>query len=407
MHVAVIGAGTVGLTTAWYLRERSVEVSVFEMERPANGASWGNAGQILPIKSVPLSEPGNLKYALKSFFKKNSPITAPNTLDAKLISYFANFIRNSTKKRYLLSANEMFQLGKSTFTEFAYLESHGVDTTRTIAPFTSAFSSRVSAHSMLTEFQRISNNATGIDFEILSGVELRKREPLVEDHYDFGLQLNNQSFVNPPQLVSNLVASLELLGVEIKSKSKVKNVVRVSGKTQVLLENGKSETFDAVVIATGAWLNRLTADHGVRMPVVAGIGYSMTVDVPHQTQGMLYFPEAHLATTNYGNRLRISTFMQMGDVEMPHDPKRQNRLQQIAQSVIPRADWSSVSGFWSGARPLSGDGKPLLGGTCTEGVYVNSGHGMWGITLAPVSAKLLADLITGQREIPNAFNPIR
>ena len=72
MHVAVIGAGAIGLTTAWYLRERGVEVSVFEMEKPANGASWGNAGQILPIKSVPLSEPGNLKYALKSFFKKSA-----------------------------------------------------------------------------------------------------------------------------------------------------------------------------------------------------------------------------------------------------------------------------------------------------------------------------------------------
>lgn len=133
----------------------------------------------------------------------------------------------------------------------------------------------------------------------------------------------------------------------------------------------------------------------------------MTVDVPHQTQGMLYFPESHLATTNYGNRLRISTFMQMGDVEIPRDPRRQNRLQQIAQNVIPQADWSSVSEFWSGARPLSGDGKPLLGGTRTEGIYVNSGHGMWGITLAPVSAKLLADLITGKREIPKAFNPLR
>ena len=406
-HVAVIGAGTIGLTTAWYLRERGAEVSVFEMEKPANGASWGNAGQILPIKSVPLSEPGNLKYALKSFFKKSSPITAPNTLDANLIRFLAHFMRNSTKKRHLNSANEMFQLGKSTFNEFAYLESHGVDTTRTIAPFTSAFSSRVSAHSVIAEFQRISKNSMTMDFEMLNGVELRKREPLVEEHYDFGLQLNNQSFVNPPKLVSNLVASLQLLDVEIKSKSKVKNVVRVSGKTQVLLENGKSETFDAVVIATGAWLNRLTAEHGVRMPVVAGIGYSMAVDVPHQTQGMLYFPETHLATTNYGNRLRISTFMQMGDVEIPRDPKRQNRLQRIAQNVIPQADWSSVSEFWSGARPLSGDGKPLLGGTRTEGIYVNSGHGMWGITLAPVSAKLLADLITGKHEIPKAFNPLR
>jgi len=100
------------------------------------------------------------------------------------------------------------------------------------------------------------------------------------------------------------------------------------------MSSGQKKCFDAVVVATGAWLNRLTGNHGVRMPVVAGVGYSMSVDVPYQTQGMLYFPEARLATTNYKNRLRISTFMQMTDVETPRDPHRAQRLLSLAKRVI-------------------------------------------------------------------------
>jgi D-amino-acid dehydrogenase len=143
------------------------------------------------------------------------------------------------------------------------------------------------------------------------------------------------------------------------------------------------------------------------MPVVAGVGYSMSVDVPHQTQGMLYFPEARLATTNYKNRLRISTFMQMTDVETPENPRRRQRLLDLAKQVIPKANWDSVTDFWSGGRPLSGDGKPLIGQTRTKGVYVNSGHGMWGITLAPVSAKELTNLIVDGKPLSPAFNPLR
>lgn len=407
MHVAVIGGGAVGLTTAWYLRQRNVDVSLIEMAEPGNGASWGNAGQILPAKSLPLSEPGNLSYALKSFLKKNSPVTAPKSLSPHLINFLLKFAQNSTESKFHNSSMEMLALAKDSFTEYEVIESQGIETTRKTGPFTAAFSHRKVADAMLHEYERVRPFLDSLDLELIDGAELRKHEPLLEDTFDFGLQLNSQSFINPPQLVANLVDSLKKIGVDVRSGTKVHSIDREGGRVVLTMSSGQKNNFDAVVVATGAWLNRLTDNHGVRMPVVAGVGYSMSVDVPYQTQGMLYFPESRLATTNYKNRLRISTFMQMTDVETPRDPRRAQRLLSLAKGVIPKANWETVTDFWSGGRPLSGDGKPLIGATKTEGVYVNSGHGMWGITLAPVSAREISNLIVEGKPVSPAFNPLR
>ena len=145
----------------------------------------------------------------------------------------------------------------------------------------------------------------------------------------------------------------------------------------------------------------------MKHPVVAGIGYSLAVDVPIQTQGMLYFPEARVATTNYGNRLRMSTFMQMSRAGTPLNSRRTARLLNLAKNAIPKAKWSTANEFWSGGRPLSGDGKPLIGKTAHPRVHVNSGHGMWGVTLAPVSAKLISDLILNKGTISKDLDPLR
>ncbi len=407
MHIAVIGGGLVGLTTAWYLRQRNVEVTVFEMAEPGNGASWGNAGQILPAKSLPLSEPGNLSFALKSFFRKNSPVTAPKSISPHLVKFLLRFAQNSTSSKFHIGSEQMLELGKDAFSEYKNLEINGVDTTRKIGPFTAAFSHKDVAGGMIREYERVKPYLDSLDLEFLDSSELQKREPLLQNSFNFGLQLNGQSFIDPPQFIANLTETLLKNGVVIRTGSQVNAIASFGSKVQLELSGRLTERFDAVVIATGAWLNRLTRVHGVRMPVVAGIGYSMSVGVPNQTQGMLYFPETRLATTNYRDRLRISTFMQMSDVETPRDPRRAAKLLALAKQVIPKADWSSVADSWFGGRPLSGDGKPLIGSTKTTGVYVNAGHGMWGITLAPVSAREISDLITEGKTVAKAFDPLR
>ena len=409
MHVAVIGAGVVGLNTAWYLRERGADVTVFDKQDVGSGASWGNAGHIVPAMAVPLADPANLRLALASLYKKNSPVTAPRTLDRELIRFLVAFGKNSTHKKYIDSLREMMALDKVAISEFEHLEAKGVQTTRREAPFTSALTHASAARYLLEEYAAVTEYGQRADISLLDGKELQAREPLVRECFNFGIQLNGQSLIDPPGFVTNLAQVLERDAVSIVRDCPISAVERTQGKLRVIKRSGQPETFDAVVIATGAWLSRLAHEHGVRAPIVGGIGYSMSVESPYQTRGMLYFPESRIACTAYRDRLRISSLMQMGNVDAPSRESSRRRLLRTAQLVLPQLHWESASEFWSGGRPLTVDGKPLLGPTATEGVYVNGGHGMWGITLGPISGKLLAERIfrEGDPRTLEMFDPLR
>jgi len=409
MHVAVIGGGVVGLSTAWYLNERGIFVTIFERKEVGAGASWGNAGQIIPTMAVPLAEPSNLKFALTSFLKSNSSVTAPRIFDKNVLSFLPAFAFNSTTKKYLKSLREMMVLSTSANDEFQHLEKFGVQTTRKPGTFTAAMSYSGFGNYLLKEFSDVAENGMVSDVSLLTDQQLHRAESLVLPRFTSGIQLKNQSFLDPPQLLSNLAANLSSKGIEIIENCKISSVTKVNGKIKVSKENGSAEIFDSVVIATGGWLSDLAVQHGVKMPVVAGIGYSMSVKCAESTNGMLYFPEYKLACTPYRGGLRISSFLQIANVDRSSKKKNQEKLLQTSRKVFPQIDWDTVGDFWSGGRPLSTDGKPLIGQTKTAGVFVNGGHGMWGVTLGPVSGKLLADRIFSGHEnsaISN-FNPLR
>jgi D-amino-acid dehydrogenase len=409
MHVAVVGAGVVGLSTAWYLREQGADVTVFDKQDEGAGASWGNAGQVLPAMAVPLAEPATLRFALASFYRKNSPITAPKTFDRELVRFLVGFGKNSTYKKYINSLQEMKTLNNLALDEFQHLEAKGVKTTRREAPFTSAVTHVNAATYLLQEYADVTEHCLPVDISLLNKVQLQAHEPLVREPFNFGIQLNGQSFLDPPAFIANFAQALEKVSVRLVRNSPITSVERRQGSLRVVKSRGESESFDAVVIATGAWLSRLAHDHGVRTPIVAGVGYSMSVESPHPTRGMLYFPESRIAITAYRQGLRISSLMQMDNVDAPNRESGRERLLRTARAVLPQLHWETVGEFWSGGRPLTVDGKPMLGATATEGVYVNGGHGMWGVTLGPISGKLLAERILGQsdgRTLRN-FDPLR
>ena len=408
MHVAVIGAGVVGLSTALYLREYGAEVTVFDKKDVGAGASWGNAGHLIPAMAVPLAAPRNLRFALSSFYKKNAPVTAPKALDRILIRFLTEFGKNSTHKKHMTSLAQMMVLSTAAIAEFEHLEVNGIQTTRREAPFTSALTHARAARYLLDEFATVTEQGYTADISLLGGDELRFREPLVGDGFNFGIQLNGQSLVDPPQLVANLAKALEKNHVQIVRNCPIKHVERAQGTVRVVKDRGEGEAFDAAVIATGAWLSRLAADHGVKSPVVAGTGYSMSVETPEQTRGMLYFPESKIASTTYRGRLRISSLMQINDADAPSRESSRQRMLRAAKAVLPQLKWDTASEFWSGGRPLTVDGKPLIGRTATEGVYINGGHGMWGVTLGPVSGKYLVEKIFGgSPTVLEKFDPRR
>ena len=176
---------------------------------------------------------------------------------------------------------------------------------------------------------------------------------------------------------------------------------------QVFPRSGKWLTADTAVIATGAWLSRL-AGRRVRVPVQAGRGYSFTVPVDCPIPGPIYLPDVRVACTPYQGALRVSGTMEFRDPYEPAVPARVGAIVASASPLLDGVRWAERSDIWVGPRPVTPDGRPLVG-EMSRGVYVAGGHGMWGLAHGPVTGRLLAEFITTgkQPEALREFDPLR
>lgn len=177
----------------------------------------------------------------------------------------------------------------------------------------------------------------------------------------------------------------------------------------VLTGDGQNRRFDAVVLATGAWLGRHARKFGVRSLVQAGRGYSFSVPVEHVPSGPVYFPGQRVACTPLGDRLRVAGMMEFRKPEAPLDARRINAIAEAARPLLRGADLDARKDEWVGSRPCTTDGLPLIGRTRSPRVFAAGGHGMWGITLGPATGLLLAEtVVTGERPAQLApFDPLR
>jgi D-amino-acid dehydrogenase len=177
----------------------------------------------------------------------------------------------------------------------------------------------------------------------------------------------------------------------------------------VSTSEGSVEEFDAVVLATGAWLGQLARQFGVRKVVQAGRGYSFSVEVDHVPNGPVYFPAARVACTPIGERLRVAGMMEFRKPEAALDQRRIRAIAEAARPLLRGADLDNRQDEWVGSRPCTADGLPLIGATKSPRVFAAGGHGMWGITLGPVTGRLLAEtMVTGKQvEQLRPFSPLR
>jgi D-amino-acid dehydrogenase len=181
--------------------------------------------------------------------------------------------------------------------------------------------------------------------------------------------------------------------------------------SQVLVSTAveNAAPFDAVVIASGAWLSRLAKPLGVRVPVHAGRGYSFSVEVAPTPTHPLYFPTQRVACTPIHGRLRVAGMMEFRDADAPLDQRRTAALAQATAPMLHSAEFEDRQDEWVGPRPCTTDGLPLIGATDWPRVFACGGHGMWGMVLGPVSGRLLAELVTSGEADPvlAPFDPVR
>ncbi|TQL66543.1 D-amino-acid dehydrogenase [Nocardioides albertanoniae] len=404
-RVVVIGAGMVGLSTAWFLQEAGVDVTVLDRDDVAAGSSWGNAGWLTPSIAVPLPEPSVLKYGFKAVLSPSSPVYVPPTANPRLLRFLAQFGRNCTHPRWQRAMAALIPLNNGSLDAFAELERGGVEArTKPAEPFTAAFRTVADSEALLEEFEHIRASGQDVTFDIVDGDAARADEPALAGGIATAIRIRNQRFIDPAAYVESVAASVRARGGRILAGQEADDVVS-SGSGVVVA----GERYDAAVLCTGARLNRLARDFGVRRIVQAGRGYSFTVKVDDQPRGPVYFPTQRVACTPVGDRLRIAGMMEFRDVDAPMDHRRIQALVTEAGTLLEGVHLDQREDEWVGARPCTSDGLPLVGATNDPRVFVSGGHGMWGITLGPVTGRLLAEqIVTGVRPEPlRAVDPLR
>jgi D-amino-acid dehydrogenase len=403
----VVGAGIVGLSTAWFLQERGVSVTVVDRTGVAAGASWGNAGWIAPALSVPLNDPRTLRYALRSLSNRAAPVRIPPSTDPTLWRFLLRFVANSRESSWKRAVRDNLTLNGECMAAYEALVSNGVEASITDAPITALFHTSADADHLLEQLQRLHDAGQSSSTTELTAAELREQVPLASSGIAVGVRINGQRFVNPGQFVHALGRSVVERGGVLETADV--GDVRASGDGVVVQSvNGVGLTADAAVIATGAWLPKLVR-RWVRVPVQAGRGYSFTVPVERQVFGPIYLPDVRVACTPLNGKLRVTSMMELRRPDAPASDGVVDAIIDSTSRFLDGVRWAERDEVWVGPRPLSPDGRPLIGPVLENRIFVAGGHGMWGMKQGPATGRLLAEQITTGKQPAglHGFDPLR
>ncbi|USQ79643.1 FAD-binding oxidoreductase [Ornithinimicrobium faecis] len=410
-HVIVVGAGMVGLSTAWFLQQRGVQVTVLERSAVAAGASWGNAGWITPAMAIPLAEPAVLKYGMKAVLDPSAPLHVPISLDPPLWSFLLRFAARCTGPTWRKTMAALAPLNIAALDAYDELETDpGMHAALRSGPILAAFQEGEHADGLLLEFDHIREAGLELEASDVPLSQLAELAPVVSSNVSRAIRIDGQRFMNPGAYVAALADAVRSRGGEVREGADVRGLRHGPGGIFVDLVGAAPVHGDAVVLATGAWLPTLAKQYGVRTSLRAGRGYSFSVSQPtdgKQVNNPIYFPYERIVCTPLGDtgRIRMGGTMEFQPTDAPLYPQRIESIVENAMPLVEGLDLSDRQDEWVGARPVTVDGLPLVGPTKAPGVWVHGGHGMWGMCQGPATARLLAEqIVTGRA--PDALRPL-
>jgi D-amino-acid dehydrogenase len=403
-RVVVVGAGVVGLSCAWFLQEHGVDVTVLDRSGVGAGASWGNAGYLTPAMVAPLPEPALLREGVRSLFTRGSPVTLSGRLSLTTLAFLAGFVRNSTAPRWRRGMASLGRLAVDSLGAFDELAKGGVPAELNECDIRIGLTARQDTAGLEHEFAAARSNGQDVSCRISVG-----HESPFSGQVTRVLHLEGQRFVASGPFLDALAGTVRERGGEIVEGAAGRLVGFGPDGLQVDTWAQPAYRADAVVLATGAWLPELAGRLGVRVPVQAGRGYSCSIRLSEPLAGPVYLPGVRVALTPYGDRVRVAGTMEIADRDAPLDRQRLKTILDSIRPLIDGVDRGDVRDPWVGSRPLTPDGLPVIGATNVPGVHVAGGHGMWGVTLGPITGKLLAEqIMTGSTPPELApFDPLR
>lgn len=405
-----MGAGVVGLSCAWYLRQGGAEVVVLERDAVGMAASRGNAGWITPGLSNPIPTPGVTAQALRWMLRPDSPFLLRPRPDPAFVAWLWRFWRSSGRRRYLEGMRALLALNERTIELFDGLAADAVEFEMHADGLLFLFLTQAALAQELAVLEELRREGYPGEVTALSGEEARVLEPAVGGGVVGGILAPAERHVRPETLTAGLAAALRARGVEICEHAGVTAMSGTDGAWVLGTAAGDVQA-DRVVVACGAWTGGVVKPLGVRVRQEAAKGYSVTA----RGEGMrprraLYFGEAKVGCSPFDGGVRLAGTLELTGIDLSLHPRRLAAVARSATGYLK--DWRPTDPEleWAGLRPLPADSLPLIGGVPGRpGLYIATGHGMLGVTLAPSTGAALAPLVLDDRLVPELrpFSPTR
>ena len=401
MHVAVIGAGIIGVTSAYYLREQGFEVTVVERNAGvAQEASFANAGVIAPGYVSPWAQPGMPGKVLRYLLEREAPLVFRPRLDLAQWGWLAHWLVECRLERYRRNKARMQRLAfYSRECLHALVQRHAIEYEQTRG-FLQLF--RTEAEIERTAPARALLKDAGAAHALLNAADCRRIEPALVEGTPLagGLHLPDDETGNCAYFAKKLKEICAGQGVRFRFGASVDRIEIDRGRVSHLkLAEGNAQAelkADAVVVAAGVDSVRLLRPLGIKLPLFPVKGYSATAAItrPENAPMISVMDEAYkVAVTRMGNRMRISGTAEVGSRALVLRDAALGTLLRVARDWFPGAAAYAQAQFWVGARPMLPDGPPVLGPTPIANLHLNLGHGSSGWALACGSGRVVAELI--------------
>ena len=397
--VVVVGAGIVGMCTAHYLSEAGFEVTVIDRS-PAGeqGCSYGNAGMIVPSHFIPLAAPGMIQMGMRMMLKPKSPFALHFRLSLSLIRWTLQFAKSATRHHVDQCApiiRDMNLASRACFEALVDSLGYGLGFERRGLLMLCKESKTLDEEGHVAE----TANELGLHAKVYDGDGLAKLDPTIKMNVAGGVHFEDDCHISSIDFMQSLDARLNKSGVRFVHGAELISFKRSGSKIDAVCTTKGDFAADEYVIATGAWSEAVMSMLSVRVPVQPGKGYSMTLEHPIEQPALCsILTEARVAVTPMNNKLRFAGTMEIGAAEQGVN---RNRVEGIIDSIpafFPsfRPEHFRNEPVWSGLRPCSPDGMPYIGRTAANNLCLATGHAMMGLSLGPITGKLVAEILTGQ-----------
>jgi D-amino-acid dehydrogenase len=401
MKVIVLGAGIIGVTSAYQLAKAGHDVTVIDRQPgPALETSFANAGEVSFGYCSPWAAPGIPMKAMKWLLMEHAPLILRPKIDAAMLSWMIKMLSNCTANRYAINKSRMLRLADYSRLSLAALRDETrISYDERMQGTLQLFRTQQQLDASAKDVKALA--ADGVPYEVLDRDGCVRVEPAlahVRDRIVGGLMTPKDETGDCFKFTNALAAIAEALGVRFAYGHHIKGLDADGAQIRTVVTDKGNLTADAVVVALGSYSPLILKPLGISLPVYPVKGYSLTIpitDASRAPESTVMDETYKIAITRLGERIRVGGMAEISGYTNDLGHARRRTLEHSVSDLFPGGDISKAT-FWSGLRPMTPDGTPVIGPTRVKGLFLNTGHGTLGWTMSSGSARVIADLVSGR-----------